>query len=188
METVLCFHKTGKMRTVPIFLISLGLLVVAGCEPAASNWTPLEPSVPAPEFSLPALGGGRVSLSDVRGQVVIMEFWATWCGPCHYSTPSLEAIYRAYHHRGVTVLLVNAGESAEDVRAWAGQRFTAPILLDEDGQVARLYQVHGIPRLLVIDQGGQIRYDRSGYAGGLELNLKLILTDLLAEARPAPQR
>ncbi len=176
------------MRRSSRALVGLGLLLLAGCEPAASNWTRLEPSVPAPEFTLPALDGGTVSLSDLRGQVVIMEFWATWCGPCHYSTPSLEVIYRAYHPRGVTVLLVNAGESAEDVRAWAGTRFTAPILLDEDGRVARLYQVHGIPRLLVIDQGGQILYDRSGYAGGLELNLKLILKDLLAEVRPAPRR
>ena len=129
------------------------------------------------------LDGGTVSFADYRGRVVIMEFWATWCPPCRYSTPSLEAIYRRYRDRGVTVLLINEGEPAERVRAWVERRFTAPVLLDTDGRVAQLYQVAGIPRLFIVDQNGQIMYDRSGYRGGLEHNLTLILNELLTPNR-----
>ena len=161
------------------------VIVAAGClADGHSEWQRMEPSVAAPEFTLPQLNGEAVSLSSLRGGVVLIEFWATWCGPCRYSTPSLEAVYRRYKDRGVTVLLINQGESPEQVRAWAGKRFTAPILLDRDGAVGTRYGVAGIPRLLIIDREGRILYDHSGYAGGLERNLDVILDELLA---PTPQ-
>ena len=131
------------------------------------------------------LDGSPAKLSDYRGRVVIMEFWATWCGPCRFSLPSLEVIYKQYHDRGVTVLLLNQGESGEAVRAWTGRRFTAPILLDADNGVARQYEVESIPRLVVVDQQGRIVYLHQGYGGGLERNLKLILDELLSGAAPS---
>ena len=69
------------------------------------------------------------------------------------------------------------------MKRWAGSRFTAPILLDEETAVGQRYGVHGIPRLFIVDQAGQILYDHSGYGGGLERNLRLILDGLLAPAR-----
>ena len=162
-------------------IAAASLVLAGGCQPSTSDWPRVTPSVPAPDFTLPTLDGGTVTLADQRGRVVIMEFWATWCPPCRYSTPSLEAIHRRYRNRGVTVLLINAGESVERIKAWAERRFTAPILLDEEGQVAQLYQVSGVPQLFVVDQDGQIVYDRSGYRGGLEHNLKVILNELLGE-------
>ena len=169
------------------FLVACYLLliaVVAGCRPEtiSSDWQRVEPPVQAPEFSLPQAGGGSVSLADLRGKVVIMEFWATWCGPCRQAMPSLEVIFKRYRHQGVTVLLVNQGETEEVVRKWAKQRFTAPILLDQDQQVGLRYSVHSLPRLMIIDQGGKLVYTHSGYGGGLEYNLKLILNDLLGAA------
>jgi thiol-disulfide isomerase/thioredoxin len=125
------------------------------------------------------LDDSTVTLRDLRGHVVIMEFWASWCGPCRMSTPSLDQIYRKYHDRGVSVLLVNAGERRETVERWVKQRFKAPVLLDHDGAVNQRYGVEGIPRLFVIDQAGDIIYDHSGYGGGLEHNLKLIIEELL---------
>lgn len=155
-------------------------LALAGCGPAETDWRALDPPVPAPDFALTALDGGDVRLSELRGHVVLMEFWATWCGPCRYSTPSLEAVYRKYRDQGVRVLLVNEGESPERIRQWAEERFTAPILLDARQTVSRQYRVFGLPTLFVIDQEGQIRYREAGYGGGIEHNLKLILHDLLA--------
>ncbi len=146
-----------------------------------SDWTPLDPRPAAPEFDLQTLRGETVRLSEYRGRVVVMEFWATWCGPCRYSTPSLEVIYRMFRNRGVVVLLINQGETAETIQRWAEKRFTAPILLDREFQVARLYGVHSIPRLFVIDQEGRIVYDKSGYRGGLESNLTAVLSRLLNE-------
>ena len=104
--------------------LGLALLCVAGCGPPDSAWAPVEPSVAAPDFELAQLDGGEVRLSELRGKVVVMEFWATWCGPCRYSSPSLEAMYRKYRDRGVTILLVNQAESPEEIRAWAEGRFT----------------------------------------------------------------
>ena len=163
-------------RIVPALLA----LLVAGCGPdtIGRDWHRVEPPIVALDFTLPQLDGKPASLSDYRGHVVIVEFWATWCGPCQFSLPSLEAIYRRYRARKVTVLLINEGESAEQVRAWGGQRYMAPILLDQNKQVGALYQVQGIPRLFIIDQTGQVVYTHSGYGGGLERNLTLILKDL----------
>jgi len=114
-----------------------------------------------------------------------MEFWATWCGPCRFSSPSLDVIYRKFHDRGATVLLINQGEAPDTVRTWINGRFQAPILLDRDRRVAMRYGVQGIPRLFVVDQAGQILYVRSGYGGGLERDLGAILTQLLAQPAPA---
>ena len=160
--------------------------MATGCEPQGitSDWRRIDPPVAAPDFTLPQLDGAPVRLADLKGRVVIMEFWATWCGPCRYTAPSLEVIYRRYRDRGVTVLLINEEESAAAVRRWAGRRFTAPILLDEDGQVGAQYEVSAIPRLLIVDQAGRIVYDHQGYGGGLEQHLKRIVDELLA-APPA---
>jgi peroxiredoxin len=160
-------------------------VTAAGCgtEPA---WTPLPPGRPAPDFTLPGLDGEPVRLSDYHGRVVVMEFWATWCGPCRFSTPSLDLVYRRYRDRGVTVLLINEGESDQAIRTWAGKRFAAPILLDRDQRVGRRYGVTGIPRLLVIDQHGQIAHEHDGYGGGLERQLSAFLDQLLEE--PASPR
>jgi thiol-disulfide isomerase/thioredoxin len=134
---------------------------------------------------LPQLDGKAATLSDYVGRVVIIEFWATWCGPCRFSLPSLEVVYKRYRDRGVTVLLINEGETAEKARAWAARRFTAPILLDEGEYVGRRYGVEGIPRLFVVDQTGRLVYVHDGYGGGLERNLTSILEQLLAGNVPA---
>ncbi len=122
-----------------------------------------------------------IHFADYHGKVVAVEFWATWCGPCRQSMPSLEQMYREYRDRGVTVLLVNCGEEAQAVQRWAGSRYTAPILLDREMQVSKLYGVHGIPQLFVIDRTGHIAYTHGGYAGGLEKNLKNAFDELLSE-------
>ena len=155
-----------------------------GCTPEGitRDWKRVEPPVEAPAFALPTLDGGTIRLSDLRGQVVIMEFWATWCGPCRGSLPSLEAVYKRNRDRGVTVLLVNQAEPVATIRKWLGKRFTAPILLDADGQLSRAYRIQSIPRLFIVDQAGRLVYEHSGYGGGLERNLRLILEDLLKAA------
>ena len=169
------------MRRVGWSLI-LTLLVLVGCQqPTETDWPKLDPTVPAPDFTLQQLDGEKVRLADHKGRVVLMEFWATWCQPCRFSTPSMDVIYRQFRDQGVSVFLVNQQEQDDTVRDWVAGRFDATILMDYDGRVGRLYGLRGVPRLLVIDQDGQIRYIKSGYRGGLEHNLKLILQELLKE-------
>jgi len=171
-----------KRELLPFFLA----LVLAGCGPRGigADWKRIEPGVAAIDFELPQLDGPPVKLSDYRGRVVIMEFWATWCGPCRFSLPSLEVIYKRHRDRGLTVLLINEGEEAEVARRWAAKRFTAPILLDRDQAVGARYRVRGIPRLFIVDRAGNLTYAHDGYGGGLERNLTLILDELLAPAAP----
>ena len=154
---------------------------LAGCGPErlGSDWQPIEPRVIAPDFTLPQLDGPSVNLAALRGRIVIMEFWATWCGPCRFSLPSLDVIAKRYRPLGVTVLLINEGEDEARVRAWTRHRFTTPILLDRGQEAGTLYGVRGIPHLLVIDQTGRVAYVHEGYGGGLERSLSLILDQLL---------
>ncbi len=184
----------GLSRVMKMFgdwraLLSVCVVVFVGCESTtlSPDWTRLEPPIVAPEFTLPQLDGAPVTLSGLRGRIVIMEFWATWCGPCRISTPSLDAIYRRYRDRHVTVLLINEGDSATQVRQWAERRFIAPILLDRDGDVGRLYRLAGIPELFVLNQEGRIVYAHSGYSGGLEHNVGLILDELLTAHQEIPR-
>ena len=159
----------------------LSLFIAAGCAPdtITSDWHRIEPPIEAPDFTLPQLTGAPIQLSALRGRVVVMEFWATWCGPCRFSLPSLEVIAKQYRDRGVAVLLINQGDAAPAVRTWAGKRFTTPILLDEDTQVGVRYQVHSIPRLFVVGKDGRLVYTHGGYGGGLERSLSLVLEELL---------
>ena len=157
-------------------------MLAAGCGPdrIGSDWHAVQPSVAASDFALPQLDGSPVTLSALKGRVVVMEFWATWCGPCRSSLPSLEVIHQRYRDRGVSVLLINEGEGEEVIRAWAGRRFTAPILLDAAQVVGEQYQVRAVPRIFLIDQAGRIVYMHEGYGGGLERSLSQILDQLLS--------
>lgn len=162
-------------------VVAAGLVAAAGCAPKPHEWGRLSPPVKAPAFMLTRLESGAVTLEQLHGKIILMEFWATWCGPCQYSSPSLDAMYRQYKDKGVTVLLVNEGEPAAKVRAWARGRFEAPIVLDSDLSVGRRYDVNALPSLFIIDGEGMVQYKRDGYEGGLEQDLRVVLKTLMDE-------
>jgi cytochrome c biogenesis protein CcmG/thiol:disulfide interchange protein DsbE len=115
---------------------------------------------PAPDFTLNALGGEPATLSAYRGQVVIVNLWASWCGPCRAEMPALQTVYAANQARGLEVLAVNSTyqDSASDAQAFVHELgLTFPILLDEDGAVSRRYLVRALPSTFFIDRQGVIR-------------------------------
>ena len=177
-------HLASSIQLLIPLVVSVAALFIVGCQPSdlGTEWHRIDPPAPSIDFTLPQLDGTPVHLAELQGRVVIMEFWATWCGPCRYSSPSLDAIYRQYKNRGVSVLLINEGESAEHVRRWAEHRFAAPTLLDQETQVSARYNVHGLPSLFILDRSGQIIYAHAGYGGGLERRLQLILDQELGSA------
>jgi len=120
----------------------------------------------APEFTLRSLDGVDVSLAEYRGEVVILDFWATWCKPCTKTFPELHALQQEYADRGVVLLVVSLDRSAQRARDHLVENGfpTDNVLwgsLEEARAVKELYGVGGIPRTFLIDRSGYIRY--SGY-------------------------
>jgi peroxiredoxin len=117
----------------------------------------------APEFQLNTLDGQTVRLSDFRGDVVLLNFWATWCGPCAMEMPYLQQVYEEWQGKGLVLLMVNIGESADKVAAFMQDHgLSVPVLLDSNGMVAAQYGIAGIPRTFLIDQDGIMRLQKIG--------------------------
>lgn len=114
----------------------------------------------APDFALDTLQGEQVRLSDLRGKIVVVNFWTTWCPPCRAETPALETSYESYQDSDVVVLGVNLTDqdSLPEVESFV-QEFglTYPILLDRDGAVGLMYQLSGLPTTFFISREGIIR-------------------------------
>jgi thiol-disulfide isomerase/thioredoxin len=158
--------STVSMRQVVIVLL---LSVFAGwfLLPALGSKIHKAVGEPVPDFSLPILVGGerdsRQSLHALRGKVVLMDFWATWCGPCRQSLPIVERLSREHAKENVAVLGINQGESAETVQSFfAGHDPGYAILSDADGAVSNQLGISGLPTVVAVDAQGKFRGALSG--------------------------
>jgi cytochrome c biogenesis protein CcmG/thiol:disulfide interchange protein DsbE len=114
----------------------------------------------APDFTLDSLDGGQTALSDLRGQIVLVNLWASWCLPCRAEMPAIERAYRSYKDLGLEVLAVNATnqDDVDAARAFVQERgLTFPVLLDRTGSVSVAYNLRGLPSSFFIDHQGVIR-------------------------------
>jgi thiol-disulfide isomerase/thioredoxin len=117
---------------------------------------------PAPCIQLKDLDGRLVSLSDFKGKVVLLDFWATWCGPCRLTMPVLEQLQQE-HPNDFTLLAVNLGESRNQVLPFTrAQKIQSRVLLDIDERVGRAYESGSIPMQVLIDQEGIVRHTQLG--------------------------
>ncbi len=131
------------------------VLAVVFSDPQES--TPLGQGSIAPEFDLPNIAGGRNSLSDYKGRVVLLNFWATWCKPCKDEMPSMENLYAMLHEQGFELVAISVDDAVEPVLAFRDQyKLTFPILHDIDMDVANRYQTHRYPESLLIDAEGKV--------------------------------
>jgi peroxiredoxin len=127
------------------------------------------PQGPAPAFSLPARGGGTISLSQFKGQVVMINFWASWCGPCRQEMPLLDDIYKHYSKLGFSLIGVNVEPDSKAAEAWLKQTpVTFPVLFDTQSIVSKLYGVPGMPTTVFIDRLGNVRLVHQSYRPGDE--------------------
>jgi thiol-disulfide isomerase/thioredoxin len=121
-------------------------------------------NIPAPDWALTNAQGKTIRLSDLRGKTVIMDFWATWCGPCKKSMPEIDKFTRQYASPDLLVFSVNVWERSPDVALeWWNQQNYAMTLLYGDRNLTSAYEVMGIPHLCLIDADGIIRYSQAGF-------------------------
>jgi peroxiredoxin len=126
-------------------------------------------SGPAPQFTLGAKGGGTINLAQYKGQVVMINFWASWCGPCRQEMPYLEDIYKKYNKLGFTLVGVNVEPDSKAADEWLkATPVTFPVGYDKDSKVSQLYAVSGMPSTVIIDRKGNLRYVHHGYKPGDE--------------------
>jgi len=127
------------------------------------------PSGPAPAFTLASRAGQDVSLSQYKGNVVMINFWASWCGPCRQEMPLLESIYKKYNKMGFTMIGVNVEPDSNAANEWLkATPVSFPILYDRDSKVSKLYDVSGMPSTVIIDRSGKLRVLHRGYKPGDE--------------------
>jgi len=165
----------SSARQTAIGIALCGLAWISGCsqQAASSTETAGKPSrasatasigvnvgLRAPDIALPALTGETVNLASLKGKVVLVNFWATWCGPCLMEMPSMQRLYQQYHRDNFEILAVATDfEGAPVVKPYVGRlRLTFPILLDPQLQVNDLYKVTGIPTSIIIDRDGIITH------------------------------
>lgn len=144
-------------------LLFLAAVAVACSGPGAAVPSGAAKGNRAPDFTLETVEGRRLSLSEYRGSVVLVNLWATWCLPCREELPALEAAYRAHKDEGLVVLGVNIRQSRQEVLPLV-QEFglTYPILLDETGTVMNAYRVRGLPTSFILDREGVIQVRHLG--------------------------
>jgi len=164
------------MRMTSLFAALTATALLAGSPAQAAA-----PSA-APDFSLPARDGSAVRLSDLRGQVVMINFWATWCGPCRKEMPLLEQLQAKYGPLGFTLLGVNVEPDSAAATAWLkGVPVSFPILFDTRNAVAESFGVQGMPSSVFVDRAGRVRHVHRGYQPGDESQYADLIRSLVKE-------
>ena len=166
------------MKGLKTTLLGVFLGVIAASSLAASD---LAGQV-APDFALKSATGENLRLSEYRGDVVMINFWATWCGPCRQEMPLLNELFDRYERVGFNLLGVNIDDdSRRAMQMVEDLGVSFPVLFDETKEVSKLYQVEAMPVTVIVDREGVVRYVHHGYKPGYEEHYLTEIRTLLRE-------
>jgi len=159
-------HPTQMRNAFALVALMLAWLVPATTFAVLGHGLSRLPTpVAAPDFTLEDMDGKSYTLSSLRGKVVMVNFWATWCPPCREEIPSMETVYQALRNEDFIVLAINQWESPDHVFSYMGQLDVYPnfpILFDRDSSVSVAFGVQGLPTTLLIDKQGRVVYRAMG--------------------------
>jgi DsbE subfamily thiol:disulfide oxidoreductase len=120
-----------------------------------SNLQEMKDKSPSPDFTLPNLGGEKVSLKDFRGKLLLLNFWASWCAPCREEMPAMERLYQKYRDHGFVIVGVNLKDDKKSALSFVKElKITFPIAFDPKGEVGLIYGAWGLPATYLIDANG----------------------------------
>ncbi|WP_371195291.1 TlpA disulfide reductase family protein [Glaciecola sp. SC05] len=140
-----------------------------------------EPAL-APDFTLKSKESGNIRLSEQRGNIVMVNFWASWCGPCREELPEMEEIYQEYRDLGFEILAVNVDDHPDKANVLLDDiEVSFPVLYDTDGNVSQLYDVNAMPTTVIIDRDGNQRLLHLGYRKGDEVKYEKAIKMLMRE-------
>ena len=164
MIAVSCNREVSAPGKTPAQNPPTGTAAVAAPYEAPKDANDLGVGAKMPEYTAALLDGGKFDVAAERGTVVLINVWATWCGPCRYEIPALEKLHKKYESRGFKVVGVSIDEgSREPVKAFvADHSMQYPIAHDPDGKVATMFQTEVIPTSVLIDRNGKIVWEKRG--------------------------
>lgn len=158
-------------------VIALGLFGLLPLSASASSI-----SGKAPDFTLHSRSGHNLRLSDYRGQVVLLNFWASWCGPCRQEMPLLQVLYKRYNKLGFTILGVNVDTDSSKANHYLRDiKVSFPILYDTKNAVVKKFNVNAMPTTVIIDKNGNMRFMHQGYKPGYENEYRKEVIQLIKE-------
>jgi thiol-disulfide isomerase/thioredoxin len=161
-------------------------LLLASCATGATGGAQVnQVGLPAPEITVQRMSGKPVSLSNLRGQVVLLDIWASWCGPCKQELPMLDDIASRLHHRGVEILAVSVDQERENVVKFLGARghWALTIAHDSKGEIADRLQPDKMPTSYIIDRQGIIRYVNYGFVPSDAATIEHRLAELAGDGK-----
>jgi thiol-disulfide isomerase/thioredoxin len=157
-------------------------VIVVSALLASLAWASDAVKGPAPGFALQSRDGAKVSPAQFKGDVVMINFWATWCVPCRQEMPKLEALYQRYNKLGFKLLAVNVENNPDGVKKWLAETpVTFPVLFDTKSEVSKLYKVETMPTTVIVAKDGTMRYLHHGYQAGYENDYQNEVRTLLRE-------
>lgn len=170
----------SDLRTVTLFVLVAFVFTLFSqhLQAASANGA----GAPAIDFTLPSRDGSNQRLAEQRGNIVLVNFWASWCGPCREELPEMEKLQQKYEDLGFTVLAINVDDKPEKADILLNDiDVTFPVLYDSEGEVSQLYDVSAMPTTVIVDRNGIARLTHKGYTAGDEKRYEKAIKLLIRE-------